>query len=80
MNLFEALKLMGKVEFMMNGMEYIVPSANILGLPEESDCSAYDCEFVSLAQQLNLMPVTSDRIILEKFPETDMHMSEFEKS
>ena len=63
----------------MKGMEFLVPSLNILKLTEESKCSAYDCEFVALAKQFDIELVTSDTLILKKFPGTGVHMSEFIK-
>jgi predicted nucleic acid-binding protein len=77
LNLVDALDLMQEAELLMSGMEYLVPSLKILRLTEESQCSAYDCEFVALAKQLDLKLVTSDRHILEKFPDAALHISEF---
>ena len=64
----------------MKGMEYLVPSVNILKLAEESQSSAYDCEFVALAKQFDLELVTSDALIIQKFSDTAVHMSEFIKA
>lgn len=80
LNLVEAVELMQEAELLMKGMEFLVPSLNILKLTEESRCSAYDCEFVALAEQFDLELVTSDSLILKKFPGTAVHMSEFIKS
>lgn len=33
-----------------------------------SGCSAYDCEFVSLARRLHVPLVTNDRQVLKAFP------------
>jgi predicted nucleic acid-binding protein len=71
---------MQEAELFMKGMEFLVPSLNILKLTEESKCSAYDCEFVTLAEQFGLELVTSDSLLLKKFPDTAVHMSEFIKS
>lgn len=79
LNLIEALDLIQEAEFLMNGMEYLVSSLNILSLTEESQCSAYDCEFVVLARQLGLKLVTSDGLIIKKFPGIAVHISEFGK-
>jgi predicted nucleic acid-binding protein len=79
LNLVEAVDLMQEAELFMRGMEFLVPSINILKLIEESKCSAYDCEFVTLAEQFGLELVTSDSLLLKKFPGTAVHMSEFIK-
>jgi len=76
----EAVDLMQEAELLMKGMEFLVPSLNILKLTEESKCSAYDCEFVALAEQFDLELVTSDSLLLKKCPGTAVHMSEFIKS
>jgi predicted nucleic acid-binding protein len=77
LNLGEAVELMQEAELLMKGMEYIVPSVNILKLAEASQRSACDCEFVALAKQLDLELVTSDALIIQKFPDIAVHMSEF---
>lgn len=41
----------------------------VLELVGRSSCSAYDCEFVALAQQLNTQLVTQDKKILRDFPD-----------
>jgi predicted nucleic acid-binding protein len=80
LNLVEAVDLIQEAELLMKGMEYLIPSLNILKLTEESQCSACDCEFVALAKQFDLELVTSDTLILKKFPGTAVHMSEFIKT
>ncbi|NDG42863.1 MAG: VapC toxin family PIN domain ribonuclease, partial [Betaproteobacteria bacterium] len=34
----------------------------------DSDCSAYDCEFIALAIKLNTKLVTVDKKLLREFP------------
>ena len=46
-----------------------VNAARIIELAAESGCTAYDCEFVSLAERLNIPLVTSDKKLLAAFPE-----------
>ncbi len=53
---------------LMNGREYEVASFQVLNLVSSSDCSAYDCEFVALAQDLDTHLITVDQKILNEFP------------
>ena len=52
----------------MEGLEYIVRSAHVIQLAERSGCSAYDCEFVAVAEDLAVRLVTADRQVLQAFP------------
>jgi predicted nucleic acid-binding protein len=63
-----ALQIMNGAEGQMRGREFSVPSAQVLARVEESECSAYDCEFVVLAQELGVALVTSDEKLLKNFP------------
>ncbi|HLN59225.1 MAG TPA: type II toxin-antitoxin system VapC family toxin [Thermoanaerobaculia bacterium] len=63
-----ALQIMSEAEGQMRGREFSVPSAQVLARVEESACSAYDCEFVVLAQELAVPLVTSDEKLLKNFP------------
>ena len=51
----------------------------ILDLIAESDCTAYDCEFVALARQLSIQLVTADRQLLKAFPDCAISLEEFTK-
>jgi predicted nucleic acid-binding protein len=60
--------IVAEAEQWMGGREYSVVSQQVIQLAKESGCSAYDCEFVSLAMDLGLPLVTADRQILRAFP------------
>lgn len=64
----------------MEGREILPPSDLVLDLVAESDCSAYDCEYVALARHLNVKLVTSDHKILRNFPETATELGAFSGS
>jgi predicted nucleic acid-binding protein len=50
--------------------ERSVSDAAVFRLVSQSKCSAYDCEFVALAQSLGTKLVTEDRALLRAFPAT----------
>jgi predicted nucleic acid-binding protein len=68
LGLEDALALVEEAESWLMGHEYSVPSRNVLTSAAESGCSAYDCEFVILAQDLGVHLVTNDRQVLKAFP------------
>ncbi len=70
LTLEQACNLQTEAEELMAGREFEVPSADVLRLASGSGCSAYDCEFVLLAQRLNLRLITNDKAVLLAFPET----------
>jgi predicted nucleic acid-binding protein len=64
----EILLITQHAENLMLENEYEVSSAHILQLVNASNCSAYDCEFVALAQLLNIPLITADKKIINQFP------------
>ena len=66
-----------KAELRMQGREYLVSSAQVLRLAASSKCSAYDCEFVALAQELGVKLVTADKRVVSEFPETAIALDAF---
>jgi predicted nucleic acid-binding protein len=57
-----------EAENLLAGAEYELDSLGVLELVRESDCSAYDCEFVALARTLGMKLVTMDAKLLKAFP------------
>ena len=76
----DALDVMQEAEALFRGAEYSVESGHVLRLASESGCSAYDCEFVALAQQLGVPLLTSDAEILRQFPQTAVSLEAFAKN
>lgn len=66
----DAIRVIIEAESLMSGGEYHVGSADVLDLAIRAKCSAYDAEFVVLARELRVPLVTTDKELLEKFPET----------
>lgn len=64
----DAKAVQAEAESLLAGNEYDVNSDRVLELVRDSDCSAYDCEFVALAIQLDVMLVTMDAKLLKAFP------------
>lgn len=58
------------------GGEHAVADAVVLGLVARSKCSAYDCEFVALAESLDTQLVTEDRALLNAFPKVCRSLSD----
>jgi predicted nucleic acid-binding protein len=63
-----AYSLQREAESLLSGAEYDVDSLEVLKLARDSDCSAYDCEFVVLAKRLGIKLYTMDKRILRAFP------------
>lgn len=68
LSLDEVLLIMDQAEKLVAENEYEIPTANIMQRVNSSKCSAYDCEFVALAQYLGVPLVTADKKILREFP------------
>jgi len=66
-----------EAEQLMDANEFDVNSTQVMSLVSNSSCSAYDCEFVALADDLNVPLVTFDKKILREFPDIAIHPKEF---
>lgn len=77
LRLADALEYMREAETLLHAREYQVESTGVLQLAERSGCSAYDCEFVHLAQELAVALVTPDKQVLRLFPETAISLDNF---
>jgi predicted nucleic acid-binding protein len=76
-DLDDALRISHDAERRMGGAEFSVPSQQVLQLACRSRCSAYDCEFIALAQDLRVPFVTADRQVLAAFPSIAMSPTQF---
>ncbi len=74
----KALAILAETEAMFSGREYEVSSLDVMALVKESNCSAYDCEFVALAQGLGIRLVTMDKRLARDFPETVLLLAELD--
>jgi predicted nucleic acid-binding protein len=64
-----------EAEDLLGGAEYELDSLSVLELVRDSECSAYDCEFVALAKKLGTRLVTMDGKLLRAFPEIAVALS-----
>jgi predicted nucleic acid-binding protein len=77
LSLHEAQAIMDAATDLMRGGEAQVVSHRVLSLAAGSTCSAYDCEFVALAQDMSVPLVTADQKILEQFPQVAVALEDF---
>lgn len=64
----QACSLQAEAESLLAGSEFEIDSRVVLELVRDSDCSAYDCEFIALAMKLDTKLVTEDKKLLRAFP------------
>jgi predicted nucleic acid-binding protein len=74
----QAMEALANAEEAMDGGEYHVPAAEVLRTAIESKCTACDCEFVVLAQDLGVKLVTLDRAVLQAFPNVAVPLNQYE--
>ncbi len=77
LSLEAAQEIMDEAVGLMAGQEYEVVSSQVLELAAKSSCSAYDCEFVALAQDLGVPLVTVDKQVLEHFPAVAISLDKY---
>jgi predicted nucleic acid-binding protein len=72
-----AQDIMRKAEASLDGSEFAVSSDAVLELVTSSTCTAYECEFVALAQAEGVWLVTADRQLMQEFPEVAVSLKTF---
>jgi predicted nucleic acid-binding protein len=77
LSLVEAQQVMEEASSLMRDREYEVTSYQVLNLAAASSCSAYDCEFVALAKDLDVPLVTTDKQILKQFPDNAISLEAY---
>ena len=65
-----ALEAINEAEKLMVDSEFESSSEAVLYLANQSGATAYDCEFVALAQAFDIPLLTYDRRLIKAFPET----------
>jgi predicted nucleic acid-binding protein len=67
-NYIEALDAIEKGIKLIGAREHEVSAFAAMEFVQQSNCSPYDCEFIALADRLNVNLVTYDKQILNTFP------------
>ena len=73
----ESEAMMARAGALLTDAEHHVATRSVLVLAERSGCTAYDCEFVALAERLGVRLVTSDRQVLREFPGVAVSLETF---
>lgn len=68
MEVADALELYQRAAQIIGEEEYEVETGDVLRLSKSSGCSAYDCEYVALAEFLDVRLVTADAKLRKAFP------------
>ncbi|NGP88479.1 type II toxin-antitoxin system VapC family toxin [Fodinibius halophilus] len=79
LDLSVVLQATEEAEQLMNANEFEVNSTQVMSLVSDSPCSAYNCEFVALADDLDVQLVTFDKKIVSEFPNIAISPQEFAK-
>lgn len=69
MDVQDALELFQRAADLIGSNEFEVDSPTVLRLCKSSGCSAYDCEYVALAEFLDVPLFTADRKLSTAFPQ-----------
>ena len=72
-----ALERFDLAEDLIGPRTYAVTAAEVLPLAVASGCTAYDSQYVALAERLALRLVTNDRPVLRAFPDLATHPEDF---
>lgn len=72
-----AIQIMQEAETFMKDREFEINTLQVMRLVSESTCTAYDCEFVALAKEMDVSLVTFDRQICQEFPDIARQPEEF---
>ena len=77
LNARQIAQVMTAAETALSGREHLASSEMVFRIAGETSLSAYDAEFVALAEALAVPLVTADKIVLKEFPERARTMAGF---
>ena len=69
LELVDAVQLYQRAKGLIGSEEYEVETSDVLRLSKRSKCSGYDCEYIALAEFLDLKLVTADAKLSKAFPQ-----------
>lgn len=72
-----AIELSEKAEAAMTGREFDARPEDVFDLVGNSNCTAYDCEFVAVARDHGVRLITADRQLLREFPSFAISLTDF---
>lgn len=75
-DLADASVLYQRATLIIGSEEYEVDTTDVLRLSKMSGCSAYDCEYIALAEFLDLKLVTTDAKLRKAFPQRTVGISD----
>ena len=75
-SLADASALYQRAALIIGAEEYEVEAMDVLRLSKESGCSAYDCEYIALAEFLGLKLLTADAKLRKAFPQRTLALSD----
>ena len=68
LGLADAVALYRRAAAIIGAEEYEIETMDVLRLSESTGSSAYDCEFVALAEFLDVKLITADKKLVRAFP------------
>ncbi|MEL7075259.1 MAG: type II toxin-antitoxin system VapC family toxin [Cyanobacteria bacterium J06648_1] len=77
LSLSDAKMIVFQAEDLMRGNEYEIDSESLLNLSSQCSLSAYECEYIVLAQKLGVNLVTGDKKILQSFPNLAIALKDY---
>lgn len=80
MSIDDAMAAFGEAEKLVVEARMPADTAKVVALAGASGASAYDCEFVALAQELGVRLVTADRRLAGRFPAVTVELESFARA
>jgi len=77
LSLNQSYEIMGEAQKILKGNEYSVDSIAVLEKVNKCKLSAYDLEFVTLAESLKVKLITLDKKIINEFPKAAVSLREY---